>query len=159
MNPSIIAVHILKVYNGQAQCLLLRRCGKSLPGNWQMVSGKIHQKESAIRAALRELLEETGLKPDRFYTADILESFYLAERNTIYHVPVFVAFIDQEQDVILSPHEHDAYSWLSIPKALSMLEFSGQRAALVHIEEQFIKKTPNERFLISLHENDLARKL
>lgn len=158
MNPSIISVHILKICNGQAQCLLLRRCGKFLTGNWQMVTGKVHEKESATNAALRELFEETGLKPDRFYTADILESFYLMELNTICHAPVFIAFIDQSQDVILSPYEHDKYKWLAIPEALSILEFSGQRAALIHIEEQFVKKTPNERFLIPLYENDPARK-
>jgi len=150
MKPFIVIVHIFKMIDGQAKCLLLHRCGKFISGNWQMVTGKVHEGESAIAAAQRELFEETSLRPDRFYTADFLESFYLEKFDTICHAPVFLAFIDQEQTVILSPEEHDKYQWLSIPDALSLLEFSGQRAALIHIEEQFIKKTPNERFLLKL---------
>lgn len=147
MKPCV-AVHIIKICDNQAKCLLLCRSGQFLNGNWQMVTGKVHEEESATAGALRELFEETGLRPDRFYSADIVESFYLPEMDRIFHSPVFVAFIDQEQDVVLSPQEHSDYKWLSIPEALSFLEFSGQRAALRHIEEQFIKKTPNERFLV-----------
>lgn len=145
---SCIAVHVIKMINNQAEYLLLRRCSKFLNGNWQMITGKVHEEESAIAAALRELFEETGLRPDRFYTADIVESFYLPEFDRICHSPVFVAFIDQEQEVTLSPHEHSDYKWLSIAEALPLLEFSGQRAALRHIEKQFVKKIPNERFLL-----------
>lgn len=148
MKPFIVIVHVIKTINGQAKCLLLRRCGKFLAGNWQMVAGKVNEGESAKVGALRELFEETGLRPDRFYTADFLESFYLEKFDIICHSPVFVSFIDQEQKVVLSPHEHDQYKWLDIPQAISILEFSGQRSALLHIEEQFIKKSPNERFLL-----------
>ncbi len=151
MKPFIVVVHVIKVSDGQAKCLLLRRCGKFLPGNWQMVAGKVNEGELATAGALRELFEETGLRPDRFYTADYLESFYLEKYNIICHSPVFVAFIDQEQDVTLSPTEHDEFKWLSISEALSYLEFSGQRAALMHIEDQFIKKEPNKRFLLNVH--------
>lgn len=154
MKPFIVIVHVFKMIDGQAKCLLLRRCGEFLPGNWQMVAGKVHEGESATTGALRELFEETGLRPDRFYTADYLESFYLEKYDIICHSPVFVAFLDQEQNVTLSPQEHDDYKWLSIPEALSLLEFSGQRAALMHIEDQFIKRPPNNRFLLNL--NDYA---
>jgi dATP pyrophosphohydrolase len=149
MKACVVAVYVIKVRDNQAKCLLLCRCGKFLNGNWQMVTGKVHEEETATAGALRELFEETGLRPDRFYSADIIDSFYLPEIDRICHSPVFVAFIDQEQDVTLSPYEHSDYNWLSIEEALSLLEFSGQRAALIHIEEQFIKKTPNERFLLN----------
>jgi dihydroneopterin triphosphate diphosphatase len=152
MKPFIVIVHVFKIIDGQAKCLLLRRCGKFLAGNWQMVAGKVHERESATVGALRELFEETGLRPNRFYTADFLESFYLEKYDIICHSPVFIAFLDQEQNVILSPQEHDEYKWLSISDALALLEFSGQRAALIHIEEQFIKKLPNERFLLNLND-------
>lgn len=150
MKPFIVIVHVFKIIDGQAKCLLLRRCGKFLAGNWQMVAGKVDEGESATVGAMRELFEETGLRPNRFYTADFLESFYLEKYDMICHSPVFIAFIDNEQNVTLSPQEHDAYKWANIPEALSLLEFSGQRAALRHIEEQFINKSPNERFLLNL---------
>ena len=39
---------------------------------------------------LREIEEETGLIPDRFYSADILEQFYRPDQNCVILVPVFV---------------------------------------------------------------------
>lgn len=149
MKPSIFSVHIFKIIDGQTKCLLLRRCSKFLTGNWQMVTGKAQEGETATMGALRELFEETGLRPDRFYNANFLESFYLEKYDIICHAPVFVAFIDQEQTVVLCPQEHDEYKWVNISDALSILEFSTQRAALIHIEEQFIKKAPNTRFLLN----------
>ena len=39
---------------------------------------------------LREIEEETGLIPDRFYSADILEQLYRPDQNCVILVPVFV---------------------------------------------------------------------
>ncbi|MBT7264817.1 MAG: NUDIX domain-containing protein [Waddliaceae bacterium] len=148
MEPNIVIVHVLKKYDNEWRCLLLRRCSKFLPGNWQMITGKVQEKETAIKAALRELREESGLTPDRFYSADFVETFFLHTYNMVCFAPVFVAFIDQEQEIILSPQEHDDYKWVSFSDAFSILEFSGQRTALHHIQEEFIAKTPSERFII-----------
>lgn len=153
MKPRIVVVHVVQVNGNEAKYLLIRRCGKFLPGNWQMVAGKVEEGESTTEGALRELYEETGLRPDRFYTADFVESFFLPKFDMMCHAPVFVAFIDKAQEVKLSPKEHDDYQWLSRQDALSLLEFSSQREALLHIEEQFIKKSPNNRFLISTDKN------
>jgi dihydroneopterin triphosphate diphosphatase len=152
MKPFIVTVHIVKMREKDVKYLLLRRCGKFLAGNWQMVAGKVNEGETATKGALRELKEETGLKPDRFYTADFVESFYLSKFDIMCHAPVFVAFIDNDQEIKLSPHEHDEFKWVTLPEALSLLEFSGQRAALQHIEEQFIKKTPNKIFQLNANE-------
>lgn len=56
MKPFIIIVHVFKIVDGQAKCLLLRRCGKFLTGNWQMVAGKVHEGESATRCSSRHCL-------------------------------------------------------------------------------------------------------
>jgi dATP pyrophosphohydrolase len=152
MKPFIVVVYIVKLQGKKVEYLLLRRCGKFLPGNWQMVAGKVNEEETATQGALRELYEETGLKPDRFYTADFVESFYLSKFDMMCHAPVFVAFIDQDQEITLSPEEHDEFKWVTFPEALSLLEFSGQRASLVHINDQFIKKMPNNLFLLKTNE-------
>ena len=64
MKPFVVAVHTFKICEAQVKCLLLRRCSKHLTGNWQMVTGKLHKEELAVAGALRELFEETGLRPD-----------------------------------------------------------------------------------------------
>jgi dATP pyrophosphohydrolase len=68
-----------------------------------MVSGGINKGETASQTALREIYEETGLRPTRFYSGNIVEIYYDAERDTILTNPVFVAFIDNLQQVRLSP--------------------------------------------------------
>lgn len=152
MKPNVVIVHIVKVRGNEVKYLLIRRCGKFLPGNWQMVTGKLEEGETATQGAIRELYEETGLKPDRFYTADFVECFYLAKFDMVCHAPVFVAFIDQDQEIVLSPKEHDEFKWVTFPEALSILEFSSQRAALEHINNQFIEKAPNNLFLLTTNQ-------
>lgn len=148
IKPFHTSAYVLKIVNGESQYLLLRRAHKYLKGNWQMVSGGIDSGETAWQAALREIHEETGLIPDRFYSADAIESFYEVARDAIVLAPVFVAFIDSIQEVKLSPKEHDQFKWVSYSEALKYLEFDNQQRVLNHIEKQFVLKQPNERFRI-----------
>lgn len=147
-SPRLVIVHVIQAWSNEKKCLLLRRCGAFMKGNWQMVAGKIKADETAVQAAIRELKEETGLTPNRMYSADYLETFYDHSKNALYAAPVFVAFIDEEQTVALSPEEHDAHEWVDFSKATSTLEFRGQREALKHIIEQFVNKAPNHIFLV-----------
>ena len=148
MKPFIVIVHVVKLRGNEVKYLLLKRCGKFLTGNWQMVAGKVEEGETGTQGALRELYEETGIKPDRFYTADFVESFYLPKFDLMCHAPVFVAFVDEDQEVVLSPKEHDEFTWVTLSEALSLLEFSGQRIALQHIDDEFVKKQPNNLFML-----------
>ena len=56
--------------------------------------------------------------------------------------PVFVAFIDNMQQVRLSPTEHDAFKWVTLREALEVLEFDQQRKNLLSVYENFIKREP-----------------
>lgn len=150
IKPFHVVAYILKIEDGQAKYLLLRRCGKILTGNWQMVAGGIKSGETAFQAALREIFEETNLVPDRFYSADAVECFYEVSRDFIILAPVFVAFIDTHQEVKLSPHEHDSFMWLSFNETLSYLEFDNQQRIIRNIENNFVEKIPNERLRIKL---------
>jgi dATP pyrophosphohydrolase len=148
IKPPHIVAYIVKIEEGVSFYLLLRRVGKHLNGNWQMVSGGIELGETAYHAALREIQEETNLIPDRFYSADAVESFYDISKDTILFAPVFIAFIDTPQQVKLSVLEHDVYKWLPYDEAVAYLEFDNQRRILKHIENNFVLNTPNERHRI-----------
>lgn len=148
IKPVHIVAYVLKVKDGQSSYLLIRRSSKILNGNWQMVSGGIHTGETAWQAALREIKEETNLIPDRFYSADAVECFYEVSRDIVMIGPAFVAFIDTEQEVKLSPKEHDLYKWVSYDEALTYLEFENQQRIIKQIEDNFVKKPPKERFRI-----------
>lgn len=148
INSRLIVVHLLRFHEGIVQCLLLKRLSQP-HDNWQMISGKVEEGESYFQAARREVLEETGLVPDRIYSADWVETFYLPQKDKVYLAPVFVAFLDSPQPVKIS-EEHSAYRWFYFQEAIEeALEFSGQRRALAHIEDWYITRQPNPRFLLS----------
>lgn len=91
------------------------RCG-TLIGEWCQIAGGIEDGEKAWEAALREVQEETGLKCDRLYSADICEQFYEADRDSISMLPVSVGFVDAKAAVIIND-EHSEFQWVSFDAA------------------------------------------
>ncbi len=149
-HPKCVLVYIVRIKTGRAEHLLLRRCGDYLQGTWQMVTGRIEPAEPAWQAGLREMEEETGLIPERFYSADAIESFYLPQTNEIVFAPAFVAFVSPDADVRLSPTEHDAYEWLPLEEALPKLAFQGQVRIMKAIDAHFIQMHPSHILQIPL---------
>jgi dATP pyrophosphohydrolase len=136
-----IAAYICRIVNEQGQYLIIKRRSSYLVNTWQMVSGKIEKGEKAWEAALREIKEETGLRPDRLYSADEVELFYEVSQNCINIVPIFVGFIDMDQAVKLSD-EHCEYKWISPDEAVKYLSFENQADTIHTIEEKFVKRQP-----------------
>src|SRR3712207_5083381 len=99
-----------------------------------MVSGRVETGESGWEAALREIEEETGLMPDRFYSADLIEQFYEPAQNCVNLVPVFVGFVDADREVRVS-EEHDAFEWIGVEDAGRYLLLEHQRLAIRRSEE------------------------
>ncbi|MBN1268912.1 MAG: NUDIX domain-containing protein [Kiritimatiellae bacterium] len=138
-----IAAYICRVEGGSARFLVIKRKTSYLPDSWQMVSGRIEKGEKAWEAALREIREETGLVPDRLYSANDVELFYEVNQNCINLVPVFVGFIDSEQAVTLSP-EHSECKWVSPDEAAGLVSFEHQARTMRMIEAKFVKQKPLE---------------
>ena len=107
--------------------------------------------ETAWQAALREVREETGLRPVTLYSADICEQFYEADRDAISLLPVFVGFVRPGADVQLNA-EHNEFRWVTFDEALRMVPFSGQRNVLDHIRREFIDREPSRWLLIRVPE-------
>lgn len=148
LTPYCISAYVIQMTPAGARYLLIRRCGKYLPGTWQMISGGIEKGETASQAAVREIQEETGLVPSSFYAADAVETFYMKSTDQIALVPVFVAFVEEET-VQLSPQEHDAYAWLSFEEARERLLWAEQKRVITHIHQTFIVTQPNPLLAIS----------
>ena len=130
------------------EVLLLRRA-ETLVGEWCQVAGKIEEGETAWQTGLRELSEETGLVPQKFYSADICEQFYEPQRDLITLTPVFVAFVAKEAPVTFNS-EHSDFRWVSFREAAEMVAFGGQRRILRWIEEEFVHRTPSGHLRIEL---------
>ena len=108
-----------------------------------MVSGKIEKGETAWQAALREIKEETGLIPDRLYSANEVELFYEVSQNCTNVAPVFIGFIDSHQAVELSS-EHSEYKWVTCEEAVQLLTFVHQKKTIEIIEATFVRQKPLE---------------
>ena len=136
----IVEVHVLRMKGKNLQFLLLKRSENELyPGIWQMVSGKIKNKEKAFSTALRELKEETGLSPLKLWIAPKINSFYDQQNDTINLIPIFAAFVDNNSPVILS-REHSQYLWLSKNETIKKMAWIEQRTAVNIIADYFLKE-------------------
>ena len=110
--------------------LVLRRSHAGrCPGSWETIHGTIEQGETPVQASLRELREETGLVPDKFYNLSRTEAFYQHRTEELALIPVFAAFVASSATVRLSA-EHDRAEWLSLPQAATRVAWPRERRAL-----------------------------
>lgn len=114
-----VDVVVLRGQGDGLQVLCLRRGAKGRsPGSWEAVHAHVDPGETPLQTALREVTEETGLHPEKFYNLSRVETFYRHSANEVVLVPVFAAFVSKDREVILSD-EHDRYEWLR-PEAARM---------------------------------------
>ena len=143
-----VAVVAIRQTTRDHEVLLLRRT-QSNAGQWCQISGKIEPGETASQAALREMKEETGLIPSRFYSADLCEQFYEIGRNSIWLAPIFVAYVEPDVTVTLN-EEHSEYFWTSLGRAIELLPFPGQKSMLMHIRHWFVEREPSPLLAIDV---------
>lgn len=141
---NLIEAHIFRKNEKGIEFLLLKRAEDQIyPGIWQMVSGKIKESaedgEKAYQTAIRELREETGLKPLKIWSAPRVNSFYSSQSDTINLIPVFAIQVKGNSKVKIS-NEHTEFKWVSISKTQKLLAWDGQRKAVRLIEEYFLKE-------------------
>jgi len=119
--------------------LLLRRSktDRIYPDTWQMVSGSIEGNETAVNASLRELNEETGLVPQRYWLVPHMNTFLNPKRDVVHISAVFAAQVPMGSLPTLS-HEHYEFEWCSMDRAKQLLVWPGQVQALNIIHEYII---------------------
>jgi len=84
-----------------ARFLQMRRATEPARGSWQPVMGHIEGDETALHAACRELLEETGYGVERgivdMWQLERVNTFFMASRDQIVMSPGFA--VEVEPDV------------------------------------------------------------
>ena len=144
---NLIEAHVFRETGVGIEFLLLKRSpDEYYPDLWQMVSGKMENDESAYKTALREIKEETGLIPEKFWAAPNVNSFYSVEENAISFLPVFAAKVKSDSKVVLS-REHTEYVWVSPEIAKKMLAWPGQRYSVEIITEYFTVESNYLKFV------------
>ncbi len=137
---NMIEAHVFKESKDGIEFLLLKRSeGEIYPGLWQMVNGSIEQNEKAYETALREIKEETGLVPEKFWTAPNVNSFYSHEKNCMMILPVFAAKVNGKIPVKIC-EEHCDFKWSKPEEAKKLLAWQGQRKSVDIITQYYLKE-------------------
>jgi dATP pyrophosphohydrolase len=144
----IVEVCVFRMMNAETQFLVLKRAeGEKLyPGLWQIVTGTMKKNETALKAALRELKEETGLSPQRCWTVPYVDSYFDLAKDTIQVVPVFAVELGPSSIPQLSS-EHQRFEWLRFEDAQRRLVWPGQRRAMEILNEFIIGNKENARLV------------
>jgi 8-oxo-dGTP pyrophosphatase MutT (NUDIX family) len=133
-----IEVYVFRRRRGKVEFLLLRRSpSRSLAGVWQPVTGGIERGESVLAAAAREVLEETGMRPLRWWALEHMTVYYEPGRDRVSAVPTFAAEVAFTDTVHLS-HEHDRYAFASPAQAARRVLWWTQRRSLRALHEELL---------------------
>ncbi|TWT40431.1 8-oxo-dGTP diphosphatase [Phycisphaerae bacterium RAS1] len=143
----VVACYPFRERGGRVEFLILqRRPGAYLAGVWQGVQGKIEAGETAWQAALREMLEESGLRPRHLWQLQFVDTYYVAPKDAVHLTPCFAAQVRAEAEVRLS-QEHTAYRWESSEEVQGALLWPGQRSAVREILAEITRPGAAEPFL------------
>lgn len=143
MRATAVACAVLRPAGETFEILVLKRTDPSLEGVWSLVTGHVDDDETGWGAALREVVEETGLTPTSFYTANFCDQWYNPHANVIEIVPIFVAYVERDADVTLN-HEHSEHKWMSAEDAIKYVPFHGHKTMLEHACHTFVDNEPPE---------------
>ncbi len=133
-----VEVHVFRRRGRRIEFLLLRRSAeRTLAGIWQPVTGGIERGETAWRAAAREVLEETCLRPVRWWALEHLTVYYEPARDAIHVVPLFAAEVAWTDTVALS-HEHDRYAFVPAATAARRVLWGTQRRAQRAVRQEVL---------------------
>ena len=134
-----VETYVFRRRRGRVQILCLRRApGTFLPGVWQPVTGKRRRGERALLAAAREVREETGLEPVRWWGLETLSIWFESMNERFVVLPLFAAEAAPHADVVLS-REHDDFSWLTPRAAGARFAWETQRRALVALDREVLR--------------------
>lgn len=120
-SDTLIDVYPYACFGNEVKFLIFKRSDHVIyAGQWRMIGGK-----TRTRAALRELEEETGCLPTLFWTVPAVNQFYEASRDTIHHIAVFAACLDERQAIRLN-HEHATYKWITLKDVKKFIKWPEQ---------------------------------
>lgn len=133
--PFQVLVFLRRDNHGTAEYLLLRRADMEV---WQGIAGGGEGDETPVEAAIRETLEETGVRVSGVIDLESLEMLSVLDVAGFYRwghdvelIPEhsFLADVPFGTPVQLSS-EHTEYLWCDLQRALELLEWDSNKRAL-----------------------------
>lgn len=133
--------------DGRHEFLQMRRRGdEPLAGTWQTVRGSIEGGETAADAALRELREETSVRPAEFFRLGSVETFYDLDSDSIWHSAAFFALLAADATVTIND-EHDALRWIDENEIDRHFMWPSEKPLINEIRDELLGDGLCKRFL------------
>jgi 8-oxo-dGTP pyrophosphatase MutT (NUDIX family) len=123
------------------EILLIRRAAHRIfPGLWQCVTGGVEPGERIPAAAMREVLEETGLGPpeiEAFYDLDQVAPFYDEGADAVVVSAIFAARVRPDAEARAS-WEHDGLRWVPAEDAPRLAIWPSYGESVRRVREQLL---------------------
>ena len=133
-----IEVHLFRRRGARVEFLILKRSARRrIPGVWQPITGGLRRGESVLAGAAREVLEETGLEPRRWWAVESPTVYFDAAADQVHVLPVLAAEVGASDRVRLSP-EHDSFQFVSAAQAARRFLWRQQRVALAAVRREVL---------------------
>lgn len=91
---------------------------------WNFAKGKIEAEEKSLSAALRETMEETGLKAEDIRLKNRFKAyekyFFFKGKNRVFKIVIFYLAETRKRNICLS-HEHEGFGWFLYKDAKRLL--------------------------------------
>lgn len=118
---------VLNTENGSTRVALIATRGKT---RWGLPKGAVAEGETSEQAALREVLEETGLEAEIVKPLDTIEYFFRAGDTLIRKRVDF--YLMRYVGGVLTPQlsEVDDVEWVEISEAIERASFESERKLL-----------------------------
>ena len=105
---------------------------------WQPVTGKLRRGEDALAGAAREVREETGLAPGRWWALEGIGIYFDARAGRARVMAMFAAEVGARERVTLS-REHSAFAFLAAPAASRRFLWEAQRRGLESVKREVLR--------------------
>ncbi len=134
-----VEVYVFRRRARRVEFLALRRVPRgSLPGIWQPVTGRLRRGERALEGARREVREETGLEPRRWWALESVSLYFDAASDAVVALPLFAAEVGP-RDAVRRSREHDAHAFLPARAARARFLWKAQRRALGAVGREVLR--------------------
>ena len=134
-SPGVNVAVIRNTDDGWQFLILQRAKTESYGGFWGFMTGGKRDNETVAQVVVRELEEETDLKPKSMWATEYLVQFYEPEYDSIWILPLIVAVVDQDKNVVLSD-ENSNFKWLDADQAKHLVSWKNLMDSIDNLSEE-----------------------